>query len=186
VLAHWRAIKPAYRITLEDGTSLVAGGDHRFLTERGWKFVSETHACDSERRPHLTTRNKLMGTGGFVAASAKNLDYRSGYLCGVIRGDALLASYQYQRVGRVHGDQHQFRLALCDTEALQRTQEYLRRLADSYERVLFQKAAGARKVMRAIRSHARPDVDRIRELIALARAAHSRMVCRFPGRDFRR
>ena len=40
VLAHWSVIKPAYRITLEDGTELVAGADHRYLTERGWKFVT--------------------------------------------------------------------------------------------------------------------------------------------------
>src|SRR5689334_21857495 len=42
VLAHWSVIKPAYRIRLEDGTKLVAGGDHRCLTERGWKFVTGT------------------------------------------------------------------------------------------------------------------------------------------------
>ena len=27
--------KPAYRVTLEDGTELVTSGDHRFLTEPG-------------------------------------------------------------------------------------------------------------------------------------------------------
>ena len=60
VLAHWSVIKPAYRITLEDGTELIASGDHRFLTERGWKHVTGTEQgplC----RPHLTTNNKLMG-----------------------------------------------------------------------------------------------------------------------------
>ena len=31
--------KPAYRVTLADGTELVASGDHRFLTDRGWKHV---------------------------------------------------------------------------------------------------------------------------------------------------
>ena len=60
VLAHWSVIKPAFRVTLEDGTSLVAGGDHRFLTERGWKYVT------GPGRPHLTVRNKLMGTGAFA------------------------------------------------------------------------------------------------------------------------
>jgi len=39
VLAHWQSVKPAYRITLEDGTELIASGDHRFLTDRGWKHV---------------------------------------------------------------------------------------------------------------------------------------------------
>src|SRR5688572_27693418 len=37
VLAHWSVIKPAYRVTLEDGTTLVTGADHRLLTDRGWK-----------------------------------------------------------------------------------------------------------------------------------------------------
>ena len=40
VLAHWSTIKPAYRVTLEDGTELIASGDHRFLTNRGWKYVT--------------------------------------------------------------------------------------------------------------------------------------------------
>ena len=34
VLAHWSTVKPAYRVVLEDGTELVASGDHRFLTTR--------------------------------------------------------------------------------------------------------------------------------------------------------
>ena len=40
VLAHWSTVKPAYRVFLEDGTQLVCSGDHRFLTERGWKYVT--------------------------------------------------------------------------------------------------------------------------------------------------
>jgi hypothetical protein len=119
VLAHWSVIKPAYRITLDDGTCLVAGADHRFLTERGWKFVTGTESGRA-RRPHLTTGNKFMGTGGFARPVEKKQDYRLGYLCGVVRGDGLLASYRYQRAGRGHGDQHHFRLALCDVEALLR------------------------------------------------------------------
>src|SRR5262245_2684076 len=39
VLAHWRVDKPALQIQLADGTTMIAGEDHRFLTERGWKFV---------------------------------------------------------------------------------------------------------------------------------------------------
>ena len=65
VLAHWSVIKPAFRTTLEDGTRLVTGGDHRFLSDRGWKFVTGTEYGRS-RRPHLTTLNKLMGTGAFA------------------------------------------------------------------------------------------------------------------------
>ncbi len=165
VLAHWSVIKPAYRITLEDGTSLVAGPDHRFLTERGWKFVSGAEQGRA-RRPHLTVNNKLMGTGAFARPPVKNSDYQIGYLCGVIRGDGLLAFYHYQRAGRTNGDQHQFRLALCDVEALLRTQDYLRRWQIDTQQFVFQKAVAGRRLMHAIRTQARPKVEQIRSLIA--------------------
>ncbi|NUO58605.1 MAG: radical SAM protein, partial [Hamadaea sp.] len=41
VLDHWIAYKPAFRVTLADGTQLVASGDHRFLTTKGWRHVAE-------------------------------------------------------------------------------------------------------------------------------------------------
>jgi DNA repair photolyase len=165
VLAHWSVIKPAYRIRLQDGTELVTGPDHRFLTERGWKFVTGTeqgHAC----RPHLTTNNKLMGVGAFASAPIKNQDYRLGYLCGVIRGDALLGSYQYRRANGAVGTVHQFRLALCDMEALLRTQDYLRRWEIDTQHFVFQKASVGRRLLHAIRAQTRPNVEQIRALIA--------------------
>lgn len=165
VLAHWRTIKPAYRITLADGTTVVAGGDHRFLTERGWKFVSEPHPCSGAQRPHLTTSNKLMGTGQFAQPAAKNSAYKRGYLCGVIRGDGHLGSYRYQRVGRTNGDQHRFRLALCDQEALTRTQDYLQEWEIETRGIVFQAAGAGRREMRAVRTSAQSSVDMIRELI---------------------
>jgi DNA repair photolyase len=165
VLAHWSVIKPAYRVALEDGTSLVTGPDHRLLTERGWKFVTGAES-GSARRPHLTACNKLMGTGRFAAGPAKGPEYRRGYLCGLIRGDALLASYHYGRDGRSNGDQHQFRLALCDVEALLRTQDYLRRWHVETQHFVFQAASAGRRLMHAIRTHARASVDEVRTLIA--------------------
>ena len=166
VLAHWSVVKPGYRITLEDGTCLVAGADHRFLTERGWKFVTGTMSLSSMQRPYLTTNNKLMGMGAFARPPARDRDYKLGYLSGMIRGDGLLASYHYQRVGRTHGDQHQFRLALCDIEALQRAQGYLQQFDIVTQEFVFQKAVGERQAMHAIRTHARPAVEQIRNLIA--------------------
>jgi DNA repair photolyase len=81
-------VKPAYRITLQDGTALVASADHRFLTDRGWKHVTGSEH-GALRRPHLTRTNKLMGTGRFAAPPDHGADYRQGYACGLIRAVAL-------------------------------------------------------------------------------------------------
>ena len=41
VLAHWRDREAGLpRDAWSDGTTLVTSGDHRFLTERGWKHVT--------------------------------------------------------------------------------------------------------------------------------------------------
>jgi len=164
VLAHWSVIKPAYRVTLEDGTELVAGPDHRFLTERGWKFVTGAEQGVA-RRPHLTTGNKLMGVGAFSSTAEKSEDYRLGYLCGLIRGDGLLASYPYRlRSGR-NGTAHQFRLALCDVEALLRTQHYLSLGQIETRHFVFKAAAAGRRLLHAIRNSTRLGVEEIRALI---------------------
>jgi DNA repair photolyase len=84
VLAHWSSIKPAFRITLEDGTELVTSGDHRFLSDRGWKQVVGAEQGPLQR-PHLTLADKLMGTGKFSEAVGRSDDYRRGYLRGIVR-----------------------------------------------------------------------------------------------------
>jgi len=124
VLAQWRTLKPVYRVSLEDGTQLETSADHRFLTLRGWKYVTGSEH-GATRRPHLTLNDKLMGFGGVAPPPALSADYKRGYLAGMIRGDALLKVFRYERAGRRHGDQYQFRLALADTEALDRVRQYL-------------------------------------------------------------
>jgi DNA repair photolyase len=49
VLAHWSTIKPAFVVHLADGTEIVASGDHRFLTSRGWRHVVELSDADRLR-----------------------------------------------------------------------------------------------------------------------------------------
>ena len=164
VLARWSTIKPAFRITLEDGTTLVTSGDHRFLTERGWKFVTGTE-WGRLRRPHLTTSNKLMGTGAFAQPVRTNDDYRRGYLCGMIRGDGLLRTVVRQRKDGSIGQSHQFRLALCDQEALVRARNYLLDFEVSTQGFLFQAAAGNRRAMHAISAYS-TGVRLIHELVA--------------------
>ncbi|MEU8311247.1 intein-containing Rv2578c family radical SAM protein [Micromonospora sp. NPDC048887] len=112
VLDKWSTVKRAYRVTLADGTTLVASGDHRFLTERGWKHVTGTMRGGG-RRPHLTTRNRLLGTGRFAVAPKRSADYHRGYLHALIR--------DHDRPG--FGAR--FRLATAETEALDRAERYL-------------------------------------------------------------
>jgi hypothetical protein len=80
-------------------------GDHRFLTNRGWKHVADREQGDRQRA-HLTVQNHLLGTGHFAAGPDETLDYRTGYLCGVIRGDALIGSYCYDGRRRQSETQH--------------------------------------------------------------------------------
>jgi DNA repair photolyase len=99
VLAHWSTVKPAYRVTLEDGTQLVGSGDHRFLSDRGWKYVAG-NSRGAGQRPHLTAGSKLMGTGGFAEAPKDSADYRRGYLCGLIRAGGHRAGGEPEALGR--------------------------------------------------------------------------------------
>ncbi len=172
VVDHWMTRKHAFRIILEDGTQLVASGDHRFLTLRGWKYVRGEQQ-GKDRRPHLTTNDKLMGFGSCGEAPNKNREYRRGYICGMVRGDGLVGHWSYDRPGRKNGDQHQFRLALKDTEALDRTERYLDHFGVKVGRFTFSKATDRRSEMQAIRTHARDAVKRVEELISWPRASDS-------------
>jgi DNA repair photolyase len=87
VRAHWKTVKPALRVTLEDGTEVVASGDHRFLTDRGWKHVARASGPGATPRPHLTSTVSLLGSGRFADPPVESEAYRRGYLCGAIRGD---------------------------------------------------------------------------------------------------
>ncbi len=159
VLAHWSTIKPAYRITLEDGTQLVASGDHRFLTDRGWKHVTGAEQ-GPEQRPFLTANNKLMGFGGIAESPKDATQYRRGYLCGMIRGDANLGSYN-----GVGGEAFMFRLALADTQALARTRHYLGTFGILTTEFDLAVASQTRRAVRAIRTGSRGTVQAIDHLI---------------------
>ncbi|WP_208636016.1 intein-containing Rv2578c family radical SAM protein [Amycolatopsis thailandensis] len=90
VLAHWSTLKPAYRVTLEDGTSIVASGDHRFLTGRGWKHVTGTR-FGAAQRPHLVGGTELVGVGKLARTPDDTLGYRAGFLCGMLRSGGFSA-----------------------------------------------------------------------------------------------
>jgi DNA repair photolyase len=159
VLDKWSTVKPAYRVTLADGTTLIASGDHRFLSDRGWKYVTGAMQ-GGDKRPYLTTNNRLIGTGRFAAGPKESLDYRRGYLCGIVRGDAHLGTHSYS-----YGTVHRFRLALIDDEALSRSARYLAQEGIETRRFSFTPASATRRPLSAIRTSKRRDIERITELI---------------------
>ena len=164
VLDHWSTVKRAYRVVLEDGTQLITSGDHRLLTNRGWKFV--TAAVRPDQRPYLTANNKLIGTGKFAEPPKQSDDYRRGYLCGVVRGDGYLASRPYFTSKGRYWIVHQFRLAMVDSQPLQRTRRYLADMGIPTTEFVFQPGSAVRQVIGAIRTQSREHVISIEEIIA--------------------
>jgi DNA repair photolyase len=163
VLAKWSSIKPAWQIELEDGTKLIASGDHRFLSDRGWKHV-EGAEWGPMQRPHLTENNRLLGPGGCVEAPIEDSDYKRGYLTGMVRGDGTLGQYTYERASGPWR-KHIFRLALADGEALTRAERFLSDLDVVTSRFLFSAATSAHRAVSAIRTQRGADVEQIKELI---------------------
>jgi DNA repair photolyase len=84
VLDHWQTTKPAFRVTLADGTRLVSSGDHRFLTDRGWRHVSPAEP----HQPALAVGDLMFGVGRFADPPKESPDYQAGFVCGLVRGDA--------------------------------------------------------------------------------------------------
>jgi DNA repair photolyase len=165
VLAHWETLKPAYRLMLADGTSITASADHRFLSDRGWKFVMETEQ-GRNRRAHLTTGNKLMGVGMTTGSLESTPSYRQGYLCGVIRGDGHVGIRKYALRRGGEGTHCHFRLAMADDEALQRSGSYLEELGVQTRAFLLQKATATSREVYAISAGVRAGFRMIEKLVA--------------------
>lgn len=87
VRAHWSTTKPAVRVRLAGGTEIVASGEHRFLTDSGWRHVTGGW-CRAGRRPRLRAGQALLGPGAFATQfPAPTRGYRRGYLTGLVRAD---------------------------------------------------------------------------------------------------
>jgi DNA repair photolyase len=161
----WQTMRTAYRVTLGDGTTLLASADHRFLTRRGWKHVVGS-TSGRRRRPHLTPNDTLLGTG-YVDRPPEpaGTDFALGYLSGVIRGDGTIGQYEYGRRDRLDRQSH-FRLAMKDPEALDRARLHLTENGITTWRRTFSAASKERARMEAIGTHAALQVERLRDLIA--------------------
>ena len=185
VLAHGSTRKPGYRITLEDGTELIASGDHRFLTDRGWKYVTGAEA-GPVATPVPDHQQQADGHGVARAARRGERGVRRGYLCGMIRGDGHVGSYSYERPGRTATTVHRFRLASADVEALDRSRGYLAVAGvrtDEFEFLPRQRPPSADTCdpqPLARRSRPGPRTDRV------AARSERRLASRVPRRDLRR
>ncbi|HEX8753215.1 MAG TPA: radical SAM protein [Solirubrobacterales bacterium] len=158
VLAHWRTRKPAYRLLLEDGTELIASGDHRFLSHRGWRYMAADGG--ESGRPRLTEEDLLLGPGRRGAVPASSRDYRRGYLAGMIRRDA-----DFARAGqRPRGRDDCFRLAPAGSEALNRARHYLAEAGVRTRRVEAGGPGGSAQAV-AIRTASRRGTATVRELM---------------------
>jgi DNA repair photolyase len=171
VLDHWSTIRPAYRVTLSDGTELVASGDHRFLSRRGWKHVTGAMG-GALRRPYLTQNDTLIGTGAFARAPEDWPDYRRGYLCGLIRGDGHLSSRDYTSPSGRFQRLHRFRLALTNSEALHRAKRYIEEERGVVAHEAFFGTRG-RRSMKQIRISSRDGVEAIGELVEWPRGVRA-------------
>lgn len=164
ITAKWDSRKPAYRVGLADGTQLVASRDHRFLTDRGWKHVTD---AESGQRPHLTLNNRLMGFGigvDGISVEHSGADYRRGYLAGMIRGDGMIFHGSYPSPERTR-EIHRFRLALVDSEALDRSRDFLLEEGVPTRTRPFAVATATRSAAAAIHTAARAHVETIEALI---------------------
>jgi DNA repair photolyase len=169
VVDHWSTVKPAFRVMLEDGTELVTSGDHRFLSDRGWKYVTGSEH-GRYRRPHLTLSNRLMGVGRFAAQPEDDPEYRRGYLRGILRGDGFLRSQPHLRPGRTPRYLRHSRLAPVDLEALRRSRIYLTDFKVTTVEYVLQKAVGARDQVGAIRDYTTSGVAAVEEIVSWPRA----------------
>ena len=172
VLDKWTSVKPAFRVVLAEGTELVLSGDHRLLTNRGWKHVMNTEPGERDR-PHLTAHSSLVGTGRFASQPRDSREYRIGYLTGMIRGDGHLGTYRYDRAGGGDGTVNMFRLALADEEALARSRAFLTGAGVETGERLFSVATETHRELRAIVSQRASTVKRVKELIRWPNGAPS-------------
>jgi DNA repair photolyase len=120
----WTTIKPMYKITLDNGIIVKCSGDHRWLTNRGWKYtINNESGID---RAHLTVNNSIMMLSEQVITADESEMYKRGYLSGAIKGDAHHDTHEvFNTVKNKYEILYQFNLRAMDIEMIGRVKNYL-------------------------------------------------------------
>ncbi len=171
VLAKVISNKNAYKVSLEDGSHVICSVDHRWFTDRGWKYTSSIGMNPNViDRPILTTNNFIRKLGAPSFATQKETEmFMLGYLSGMIKGDGSIGIYDYshkrRKSGKTMGIQHRFRLALKDPEGLKRTKDYLNYFGVKTTDFDFSAASTTRAAITAIGTTSPERVQKIKDLI---------------------
>lgn len=170
VEAVWTTRKRVFEIELENGMTARCSGDHRWLTNRGWKFTTG-RMCGKGQRPYLTTNNYIRVVTSPIQTPVDTDDYKKGYLSGIIRGDGHIGVHGPYRRECIRKDRpnnpyirietaHAFSLRLVDREPLDRATAYLADFGIAVSRFQFMDN------MQGIRTRSRDKIDRIKNLIS--------------------
>lgn len=142
-------VKSVYEITLENGNKVKCSGDHRWLTDRGWKYTTA-----KSNRPFLTTKNKIrITTATFFNSPLATDNYKKGYLSGMIRGDGTMTKENNKN------GQTGFQLRLNDKQGIEITNKYLNYFG------IIPKLFKYTDKMDGIRTSNKKDYDAIKNLI---------------------
>lgn len=166
--------KPAYKITLKNGNTLICSEDHQWLTNRGWKYTTGEMVGEN-RRPYITTANQMLGFYSlFNVPQYQETDmYKMGYLRGVVLGDANFKEYHYDRKCKKNGEpngetQYHFRLVLKDENITARASQYLHDfgiIVSEFPFPMIDRQTKERYYVTAIRTASKEYYDRIHDLI---------------------
>lgn len=89
VQAVWSTTKPAYEVTLDDGTVLTAGQGHKFLVRKGgnwgWRTVESILRTVENRSGVMYAARPYVGNA--LGVDSESDDYKAGYLTGANLGD---------------------------------------------------------------------------------------------------
>ena len=152
------SLKNIYEVYFKSGKKIICSKDHRWLSERGWKYTTGAMS-GKKRRPYLTLNNKIYFFGTISEYPEETLQYKQGYLSGMIKGDGTIGYYDYSGKRRKTDKIVSFRLTLIDNEAIIRTKDYLKDFN------IFVNIFKFSKKMEAIRTNKKNQIDKIIKLI---------------------